>query len=121
MAKEILDIAIRYVVPLILGYCLNVIKSYKKKRTEKDDRIFKEIELIKKKLESLDKEDLKQMKSDISNKFYVYNTMTEIEDYLVESFRNECERYFDRGGDSWVHPMYNKSLEWNIKPTEYLK
>lgn len=120
MTNDIIKIVVNFLVTGLLGYCVASLKNFKKKKKEKEDKIFKEIELIKKKLEKLDQEDLKQMKSDISNKFFVYDAMDEVEDYLVESFRNECERYFDRGGDSWVHPMYDKSFEWDIKPTGYI-
>lgn len=61
------------------------------------------------------------MKSDLSAKFFVYDAMEEVEDYLVMSFREKCERYFDMGGDTWIHPMYDKSFKWVIKPTGYLK
>ena len=121
MTKDILKLVVNFVVTGLLGYVVASFKNFKKKKKEKDDKVLKEIELIKIKLDKIDQEDLKQMKSDISNKFFVYDTLDEVEDYLVESFRNECERYFDRGGDSWVHPMYDKSFEWDIKPTGYLK
>lgn len=121
MEKQIISIVLNFVVTGLLGYLVATLKNFKKKKKEKDDKILKEIEYIKKKLEKLDQEDLLQMKSDLSNKFFVYDAMEEVDDYLVESFRNECERYFDRGADSWIHPMYDKSLEWDIKPTGYLK
>ena len=121
MKKQILSIIVNFVVTGLLGYLVATLKDFKKKKKEKDDKIFTEIEYIKKKLEKIDQEDLKQMKADLSNKFFIYDAMDEVEDYLVESFRNDCERYFDRDGDSWVHPMYEKSFEWDIKPTGYLK
>lgn len=121
MEKQVISIIVNFVVTGLLGYCVATLKNFKKKKKEKDDKIFQEIELIKKKLEKIDQEDLLQMKSELSNKFFVYDAMEEVEDYLVESFRKECERYFDRGGDSWIHPMYDKSFEWDIKPTGYLK
>ena len=31
--KEILMAVVKYLIPIILGYCLNVIRNYKKKTT----------------------------------------------------------------------------------------
>ena len=121
MKAQIIGIIVNFVVTGLLGYLVATVKNIKKKKKDRDDKILQEIDTIKKKLEKIDQEDLKQMKSDISNKFFVYDAMDEVEDYLVESFRNECERYFDRDGDSWIHPMYDKSFDWDIKPTGYIK
>ncbi len=121
MGADILRTIVNFIVTGVLGYLVATLKEFKKKKKEKEDTLLKKIENIEKKLEKLDQEDLLQMKSDLSNKFFVYDAMDEVDDYLVESFRKECERYFDRGGDSWVHPMYEKSIEWEIKPTGYLK
>ena len=121
MKADIIRTIINFAITGVLGYLVATLKNFKKKKKEKEDMILKKIENIEKKLEKIDQEDLLQMKSDLSNKFYVYDAMDEVEDYLVESFRKECERYFDRGGDSWIHPMYEKSLEWDIKPTGYMK
>ena len=120
MKTQVLGIVVNFVVTGLLGYLVATLKTFKKKKKEKEDMILKKIENIEKKLEKIDQEDLLQMKSDLSNKFYVYDAMDEVEDYLVESFRKECERYFDRGADSWIHPMYDKSFEWDIRPTGYL-
>lgn len=120
MGTDILRTIVNFAVTGVLGYLVATLKDFKKKKKEKEDTILKKIENIEKKLEKLDQEDLLQMKADLSNKFFVYDAMDEVDDYLVESFRKECERYFDRGGDSWVHPMYEKSIEWEIKPTGYL-
>ena len=120
MKADIIRTIINFAITGVLGYLAATLKNFKKKKKEKEDMILKKIENIEKKLEKIDQEDLLQMKSDLSNKFYVYDAMDEVEDYLVESFRKECERYFDRGADSWIHPMYDKSFEWDIRPTGYL-
>lgn len=121
METDILRTIVNFAVTGILGYLVATLKNFKIKKKEKEDAILKKIESIEMKLEKLDQEDLLQMKSDLSNKFFVYDAMDEVEDYLVESFRKECERYFDRGGDSWVHNQYEKSFDWEIKPTIYTK
>ena len=121
MKSQILAIIVNFIVTGGLGYCVSTIKNLKKKKQEKDDKIFKEIEKLTKKQEQIEEEQLLQMKADLSNKFYVYDAMDEVEDYLVESFKEECDRYFKRGGDSWIHPMFDKSFQWKVKITGYLK
>lgn len=110
MTATIVKSIINYVIPIILGYLIGFIKKIK----EKDKKIIEDLAMVK-------DNQLQDMKSDLSNKFYVYDTMEEIEDYLVASFREKCERYFEMGGDTWIHPMYDKSKTWKIKPTGYLE
>lgn len=120
MTEQIIKIVVNFAVTGLLGYFVATLKSFKKKKKEKEDKILKEIEKLAKKQEDIEQEQLMEMKSDLSNKFYVYDAMDEVEDYLVMAFRQKCERYFEKGGDSWIHPMYDKSFEWDIKPTGYL-
>lgn len=103
---KIISAIINYVVPLALGYCISLIGSYRK--------IFK-------KIKKLEETQLMNMRNDLSNKFYVYDALNVVEDYLIMSFREKCEKYFEMGGDNWIHPMYDKSFKWKIKPTGYLK
>lgn len=114
MKSQILAIVVNFVVTGGLGYCVSTIKNLKAKKKEKDDKILS-------KIEALEENQLLEMRNDLSNKFYVYDAMQSVEDYLVMSFREKCERYFNMGGDSWIHPMYDKSFKWEIKPTGYLK
>lgn len=121
MKTNILNIIINFTVTGLLGYLVASFKNFKKKKKEKEDKILTEIENLKKKQEEVEKEQLLEMKSELTNKFYVYDAMDEVEDYLVMSFREQCERYFKRGGDSWIHNQYEKSFEWDIKPTIYTR
>lgn len=121
MKSQVLNTIISFVVTGGLGYCVSTIKNLTKKKKEKEDKIFLEIQNIKKEQEEVKKEQMLEIKAELSNKFYVYDAMEQVEDYLVISFREQCERYFKRGGNTWIHPMYDKSFEWKIKPTGYLK
>jgi len=114
MLQTAINTGVTFVVSGILGYCVSLIKNYKNKFKEKEDKILKEFEQIK-------KSQLLDMKVDLSNKFYVYDAMDEVEDYLVIGFRNKCEMYFDLGGNTWIKPMYEKSFQWKIKHTGYLE
>ena len=121
MKSQILAIVVNFIVTGGLGYCVSTIKNLKKKKKEKDDKILKTLESLDKRLEMVEQDELDEMRNDLSNKFYVYDAMEEVEDYLVTPFREKCEKYFDKGGDRWIHPMYEKSFQWKIKVTGYLK
>lgn len=107
MAKEIIMKVVLTVVGFIttgaLGYLTAKVNYYRKK------------------LRSLEETQLMDMRNDLSNKFFVYDSLPEVDDYLVMAFREKSEKYFELGGDSWVHPMYDKSFKWKIKPTGYLR
>lgn len=116
MTQLFLNTTITFVLSSVLGYCLNSMKNYKNKLNEKkqkENQVLKEIKRLK-------ETQLLDMRNDLSNKFYVYDALETVEDYLVMSFREKCEAYFELGGDNWIHPMYEKSFKWNIKPTGYL-
>ena len=113
MEKQIISIIINFIVTGLLGYCVGSIKRISKKKKEKDDAILKDIQQLK-------ETQMMDMRSDLSNKFFIYDAMEEVEDYLVMAFREKCERYFELGGDSWIHPMYEKSFKWKMKATGYL-
>lgn len=110
MTHTILNTIITFIVSSSLGYCVNIIKSYKKQKNDIMDE-FKQL----KESQVLD------MRSDLSSKFFVYNSLDEVEDYLVESFREKCKRYFALGGNDWIHPMYEQSFKWKMKQTGYMK
>jgi len=107
MAKEIIMKVVLTVVGFIttgaLGYLTAKVNDYRKK------------------LRGLEETQLMDMRNDLSNKFFVYDSLSEVDDYLVMAFREKSEKYFELGGDSWIHPMYDKSFKWKIKPTGYLK
>ena len=116
MVETVIKTIISLVVSGLFGYLIGRIKDYKKKlynKKESEKQVINEIKTLK-------EDQLLEMRNDLSNKFFVYDAMTEVEDYLVMSFREKCERYFSYGGDSWIHPMYDKSFNWKIKPTAYL-
>ena len=78
MYHTIINTIITFIISGILGYCLNTIKSYKKQK----NYILEEFKQLK-------ESQLLDMKSDISNKFYIYETMNEVEDYLVMAFQEK--------------------------------
>ena len=110
MVNTIISTALTFLVSSILGYCVSTIKNYKKQK----DEIMHEFSQLK-------ESELMDMRSDLSSKFYVYDSMEEVEDYLVISFQEKCQRYFALGGNNYIHALYDKSFKWKVKQTEYLK
>jgi hypothetical protein len=109
MIQQAINTTVAFVVSGVLGFCVSQLKGFKKQKKD----ILAEFKQIK-------DNQMLDMRNDLSNKFYVYDSMEKVEDYLVMAFREKCERYFELGGDSWVHPMYDKSFKWKIKKTGYL-
>lgn len=109
MIQQALNTAVAFVVSGLLGYCVSQLKSFKKQKND----ILGEFKQIK-------ESQMIDMRSDLSNKFYVYDAMDKVEDYLVISWQEKCERYFELGGDSYLHQLYEKSKKWKVKPTKYL-
>lgn len=110
MGKLILNTVVTFIVSGLLGYCVSIIKNFRGHKNAMLEQ-FKQIK----------ESQMSDMKADLANKFFIYDTMEQVEDYLVISFREKCERYFAMNGDSYIHPMYDKSFKWKIKPTGYLK
>lgn len=108
--QSIINTIITFAISGILGYCVSIVKNYKSKK----DTILAEFKELK-------ENQLYDMRSDLASKFYIYNEMEEVEDYLAISWQEKCERYFHLGGNSYLHQLYEKSKSWKIKPTGYLK
>lgn len=110
MINLIINTIVTFLLGNTLGFCLSLLKKYK---NQKDD--------IMEEFKQLKESELMDMRSDLSSKFYVYDSMPEVEDYLVISFQDKCQRYFALGGNNYIHTLYEKSFEWHIKQTGYLR
>ena len=102
MAKETLDIAIRYVVPLILGYCLNVIKNYRKKAKSTNNAL---------KI---------MLQNNLTNTYFVYSTKKKIPDYVYKNWLNMLKEYENLEGDDFIHTLGEKMEQWEIVRTDIL-
>lgn len=75
----------------------------------------KEVADLKEGLTNTTESQLEDMRIDLANKYYVYNDMEKVPDYLAIGFWEKCERYFKMGGNTYIHPMYEKSKnDWKI-------
>jgi len=121
MTNIIINTVVTFIISGILGYCVNAIKNYKNKLKEKKEEEKQFLKEILEEFNKLKETQLMDMRNDLSNKFFIYDAMEVVEDYLVMSFREKCEKYFEMDGDTWIHPMYDKSFQWKMKFTGYLK
>lgn len=110
MVSSILKTIINYLVPLILGYCISLIKNYKKKLKDKNenDEMFKVALMT-------------MLQSDLTNTYFVYENLKEIPDYIYKNWLNLLAIYEKLGGNDYIHVLAEKMKVWNIKKTDILK
>lgn len=102
--ESIIKTIITCLVSAGVGCILNQLKVY---RTN--------IKKLVKEFETLKQDQLDDMRTDLANKFYVYDVMEQVEDYLYIGFVDTCNKYFARGGDGYIHDLYERSKKWKIK------
>ena len=109
MSQTIINTAITFVVSSILGYCVSVIKNYKKKLTEKT----KNENVQNMALQAL-------LKSQLTNIYFVYNELKKIPDYAYQNFLDLLKVYESLGGDGFIHSIAKKMEAWEIVKTDIL-
>ncbi len=100
--EEIVMIIIKYFVPLILGYCLNVIASYRKKSNATN----KALKIM--------------LQNNLTNTYFVYSTKKKIPDYVYRNWLNMLEEYEALEGDDYIHALAKKMEVWEIVRTDIL-
>ena len=104
--EKVIGTIITCLVSAGMGYVLNGLKTYK----HHAKKLLEEFAQLK-------QDQLDDMRAALANKFYTYNTMEEVDDYLYVSFVEGCNKYFSRGGDRYIHDLYERSKKWKIKKT----
>ena len=110
MIQTIISTVITFVVSSILGYCISVIKNYKNKLNEKS----KEGEILKEALMTM-------LQSNLTNTYFVYESMQEIPDYILKNWLNSLKMYEQLGGNDYCHTLQRKIEDWKIIKTDILK
>lgn len=109
MTQTIINTIITFIISGLLGYCVNVIKNYKKKLKEKTSN--ETIQNIA--LQTL-------LKSQLTNTYFVYNELKEIPDYVYQNFLDMLKVYENLGGNSYIHTIAKKMEQWEIVKTDIL-
>lgn len=110
MAQAIINTAITFVVSGALGYCVNIIKNYKKKLKDKEDN--ENIQNV-----AL----LTLLQTQLTNTYFVYEKLGEIPDYIYKNWLNLLAIYEKLGGDDYIHTLAHKMENWKIVKTDILK
>ena len=110
MEQTIINTTITFIVSGILGYCLSVIKNYKKRLKSKE--VNEEIQNIA--LQTI-------LQSQLTNTYFVYQELGEIPDYVYRNWLNMLSIYEKLGGDDYIHTLAEKMKDWKIIKTDVLK
>lgn len=110
MGQTAINTTITFIVSGILGYCISVIKNYKKKLKSKE--INEEIQNIA--LQTI-------LQSQLTNTYFVYQELGEIPDYVYKNWLNMLSIYEKLGGNDYIHNLASKMNSWKIIKTDVLK
>jgi len=109
MTHTIMNTAITIITSSILGYCVSVIKNYKKKLKNKENNEKVQNEAL-----------LTMIQSNLTNTFFVYNELNKIPDYIFRNWNNLFNIYQKLGGNDYCHTLKQKMEKWEIVHTDIL-
>lgn len=110
MIQTIISTIITFIISSIFGYCVSIIKSYKKQiEKSKNNEYIQNMAL-----KSL-------LKSSLTNIYFVYSELKEIPDYAYENFLGMLKVYENLGGNGFIHTLADKMKSWKITKTDVLK
>lgn len=109
MWNTIINTVITIIVSSTLGYCVSVIKNYKKK-----------IEDNKKNENVQNMALLTLLKGNLTNTYFVYSELKQIPDYAYANFLDTLAVYESLGGDGFIHTIAKKMEDWEIVKTDVL-
>lgn len=109
MINTIINTVITIIISSILGYCVNVIRNYKKKLEDnKKNENIQNMAL------------LTLLKGNLTNTYFVYSELKQIPDYAYQNFLDTLAVYEGLGGDGFIHTIAKKMESWEIVKTDIL-
>lgn len=109
MWNTIINTTITIIVSSTLGYCVSVIKNYKKKiQDNKKNENIQNMAL------------LTLLQSNLTNTYFVYEKLEEIPDYVLCNWLNLLRIYEQLGGNDYCHTLEKKMQNWRIIKTDIL-
>ena len=109
MTHTIINTTVTFIISSILGYCVSVIKNYKKKLENKT----KNEEIQNMALLTL-------LQCQLTNTYFVYSELKQIPDYIFKNWVNLLKVYESLGGNDYVHTLKKKIENWEIVKTDIL-
>ena len=110
MSQTIINTIVTFIISSILGYCVSVIKNYKKKLKEKS---------LNEKVQNKALQTL--LKNQLTNTYFVYGELKSIPDYVYQNFLDMLQVYESLDGDGFIHTIAKKMEDWEITKTDILK
>lgn len=110
MTHAIINTTITFIISSILGYCVSVIKNYKKKLKVEEEQS----KLLKEALMTM-------LQSNLTNTYYVYESVGKIPDYIYKNWNNSKKIYEQLGGNDYIHVLADKMKNWDFEKTDILK
>lgn len=101
--EDIIIKIINYLIPVVLGYCISLIGSYKKKNKATNNAL---------KI---------MLQNNLTNTYFVYNAKKKIPDYVYKNWLNMLKEYENLDGDDFIHVLdENIKKSWEIVRTDIL-
>lgn len=109
MVNSVLNTLISIVVSTGFGYCISLIKTYKKKLKDKEAN------------EQIQNQALLTMiQSNLTNTYFEYSKIEKIPDYIFKNWNNLFDIYRKLGGNDYCHALKSKMQDWKIVHTDIL-
>ena len=110
MIETITKSVATFIISGSLGYCVGVIKKYKKKLEEEKN----EKKILKEALMTM-------LQSNLTNTYYAYENLGKIPDYVYKNWTNSSKIYEQLGGNDYIHVLADKMKSWDFEKTDILK
>lgn len=109
MVDSVLNTLISIIVSTGFGYCISLIKTYKKKLKDKEVN------------EKIQNEALLTMiQTNLTNTFGTYSSKKKIPDYMFKNWNNLFAIYQKLGGNDYCHTLKKIMEDWEIVHTDIL-
>jgi protein tyrosine phosphatase len=102
MTEQIIRTILQFILTGALGYCVSVIKNYKKKSNATN----KALKIM--------------LQNNLTNTYFVYSTKKKIPDYVYKNWLNMLDEYEALEGDDYIHTLAAKMQSWEIVRTDIL-
>jgi hypothetical protein len=100
--EDIIMKIINYLIPVVLGYCISIIGSYRKKNKAVNNAL---------KI---------MLQNNLTNTYFVYSTKKKITDYVYKNWLNMLDEYEALEGDDYIHILAERMKDWEIVRTDIL-
>ena len=102
MIQSIIEKIINILLPILLGYCISVIKNYKKRNNATNNAL---------KI---------MLQNNLTNTYFVYSAKKKIPDYVYKNWLNMLDEYENLDGDDYIHALATKMQNWEVVRTDIL-